>query len=480
MAQERFPDPPIQSHLQSPRVGSVPYPIPQATQAERLRHLTEQEGYITLDRYDLRAYPLIPQYEAHWRRTLWATALREPDGSEIEAAFETILRLSFVTSLTETEQRILEMTLQVAYQFYGRSDRWRDRLQPLFQDMVKWSPNPRWVAMALSALANPTMNETVENRTVDNVDRQTWLDGVNARLPDLMQWGDENDRLLLDLTLRDLQDVQVQALQTQDQPVPPLEDWLQWQIAPGEPQLFVFCGPDRSQLCRTLLKDAQGHWVYEDHPSSGSDSQKPALWSVPLSGRSLHGLPWYLSRGETPQGIYRLAGFIPQPDTDFFYAYGFFPLVNLYVPHEVGVDSFVPGQSGTIDSLAAYQNLLPPRWRSVWGVQGSYWAGKLGRGLFRIHGTGEATDFFVNNDRFPQMEGWNPAIGCLSAREVYDSQGNFQEGDMPKIVEALERAAPPDQPPDQPSDQPKMVTGYVIVLNVPDPEAIDPHPNPSP
>ena len=422
----------------------LPPPISKATEAERLRHQAEQEVYLTPDRYDLRRYPLTPEQEAHWRRNLWATALREPDFPELETAFETILPLSFVSSLTETEQRILEMTLQVSYQFYGRSDRWRDRLGSQFEEIVTWSPHPRWVVMALSALAD---------RSSENPDRQVWIDLVKTRLPTLIQHGDETDRLLLDLALRDLAEPVL--------PEEAIEDWLEWQIAPGELQLFVLCGPDRSQLCQTLLKDGQGRWI--------SDALTGRVWSVPLAGRSLHSLPWYLSRGETPQGVYRLEGFIPQPDTDFFYAYGFFPLVNLFVPHEPGVENFIPGHPGTIDTLGEYQSLLPPRWRSVLAAQESYWAGQLGRGLFRIHGTGEATNFFVNNDRFPQMNGWNPAIGCLSAQEIYDDRGNLIAGDMPKILEALERA---QNSIVSPRSKSTPVTGYVIVLNVADPQAI--------
>ncbi|MEY2977367.1 MAG: hypothetical protein RLZZ435_1506 [Cyanobacteriota bacterium] len=422
---------------------ALPPPLPQATQGERSRHLAEQERYITPDRYNLQQYPLIPRHEAHWRRTLWATALREPDSPELVTAFETILPLSFVTSLNETESRILEMTLQVSYQYYGRSETWRERLTPLFQDMVTWSPHPRWVAMALSALS-----ETSPDLSVDR--RQAWIDLAESRLPEF-KIGDATDRLLLELTLRHLRE--------SSQPLPPLEDWVQWQIAAGEPQLFVFCEPERSQLCYTLLQDGQGRWL--------PDRQNPKQpWSVPLSGRSLHGLPWYLSRGETPQGVYRIEGFIPQPDTDFFYAYGFFPLVNLYVPHEAGVDHFRPQNPGTITTLRDYQTLLPPRWRSRLGIQESYWAGQLGRGLFRIHGTGEAPDFFVNNDRFPDLAGWNPAIGCLSALEQYDDQGNLLRADMPAILEALQWAQ------SSPGPTRNSVTGYVIVLNVEDPKAI--------
>jgi hypothetical protein len=228
--------------------------------------------------------------------------------------------------------------------------------------------------------------------------------------------------------------------------LPPLKDLLDWTIAPGQPQMYVLCRPDRGVLCQTILKDGNGEFVRENGQ----------LWSVPLALRSIHQLSWVFSRGQTPQGIYRIQGTVPQPDMEFFRAFGQFSLVNLFVPFEAGAREFIPGQRGKFaGTLTTYQSLLPPSWRSYFPMQQTYWAGKAGRGLFRIHGSGEATTFFSNNSRYPLSADWNPTIGCLSARELYDDSGRLLEADMPKILAALRSIGG------------NNFTGYLMVVEVP-------------
>jgi len=88
-------------------------------------------------------------------------------------------------------------------------------------------------------------------------------------------------------------------------------------------------------------------------------------------------------------------------------------------------------------------------------MQQTYWAGKAGRGLFRIHGSGESIDFFTNNQRYPDSAGWNPAIGCLSAVELYDEAGQLQRADMPQILQQLTRAGG------------GRLAGYLLVVDIP-------------
>ncbi len=163
--------------------------------------------------------------------------------------------------------------------------------------------------------------------------------------------------------------------------MPPLRDLLNWEVAPNQLHLYVICQPDRDILCQSVLKNRDGAFVRR---------QDGTLWSIPLLLRSIHnGLGWNFVRGQTPAGIYRVEGIEPQPDDQYFRAYGQFSLVKLYVPYESGAKQFLPGKSGKFNgNLQDYQNLLPPSWRSYWPIQESYWAGKIGRSEFRIHGTG--------------------------------------------------------------------------------------------
>jgi hypothetical protein len=147
---------------------------------------------------------------------------------------------------------------------------------------------------------------------------------------------------------------------------------------------------------------------------------------------------------------------VPAAEDEFFRAYGQFPLVNLFVPFEAGVNQFIPGTPGTFSgSIDQYEALLPPTWRAYRPLQQSYWAGKAGRSLFRIHGSGESADFFRGKDKnYPDSYNWNPTLGCLSAQELYSEKGKLLHADMPKILQALQMVGGTN------------FAGYLIVVDV--------------
>jgi len=411
--------------------------VPEATAAARTRQQQQQLRQVRPETYDLDRYPVTDDNTDRWRNILWTTALVEPQEAYVAEALAGILSLTVQPQLSSDQQRVVEMAMQVGTQLYLSNPALYAPVEEQFLQTIEQSRQPKWVAMALSALVQ---SEIVPEQL------QQLRDRVHQRFPN---W--TRDAHLYP-TLWEI------AIRNKPPNMPPLEDLLNWTIAPGQPQLYVLCQPDRGMLCRTILKDARGEFV----------RQSGRLWSVPLLLRSLHaGLAWNFTRGETPQGIYRIEGTNP-PEMKFFRAFGSFPLVKLFVPYEAGVEQFLPGRSGRlVGGLAAYKTLLPPSWRNYFPIQQSYWAGKAGRSLFRIHGSGESTTFFSNSRRFPESSGWNPTIGCLSAAEVYDDSGKLQQADMPKILNVLKTAR---HLPEQANDT-LDISGYLIVIEVMDASA---------
>ncbi|BAU41314.1 hypothetical protein [Leptolyngbya sp. O-77] len=385
---------------------------PQATAAARQAFRQEQQDKIRPEHYDLARYPLTEEMVGHWRGLLWATAIVEPADQSIDTSIAQLLEFAYSPNgegFSSAQRSVVEMALQVGTQLL-LSNTPSPQIAAPFQQVLERSENPRWVAIALSALAQATDHAA---------DRRQWGDRVRQRFPN---WRQEP---ILETTLRDVAELDSPST------LPPLQDLLDWQIAPDQMHAYVLCPGDRTALCRLMVKDRSGAFVPQ---TDGSP------WSVPLRRRSLHGLRWNLTRGDTPQGIYRIEG-VRSPSADTFRAYGQFPRVNLYVPHEAGVREFLPGQPGTVGAIAQYRALLPPSWRSYFPIYQSYWAGRIGRGLFRIHGSGEDPAFFANSARFPHSYGWSPAIGCLSALEQYDESGNLQQADMPAILQVLTQAS---------------------------------------
>lgn len=404
---------------------------PQATLAARIQQRQGQTRQIRPENYDLSRHPVNDSNERHWRNILWTAAVIEPQESYILQALGQLLRLAQQTNLSAGQARTVEMAMQVGTQLYLRHSNFYADLQQSFQQIVEKSPNPRWVALALSTLSEGSNPEQLQQLN-------SWQNRVRERFPN---WAK------IPILWTTLQDIQQQLTPPQ---TPPLQDLLNWSIAPNQLQLYVLCPRDRGQLCTTLLRNPQGRFLRDTTTRDAStQSQSGKLWSVPLLLRSIHGLRWNFTRGETPQGIYRIQGVVPQPDDLFFRAYGQFPLVKLFLPFESGVGTLLPR------SLQSYQSLLPPSWRNYFPLQQSFWAGNLGRGLIRIHGSGESPSFFNKISADTATRDWNPSIGCLSALELYDETGRLKQADMPKILDALKSMDGP------------TFSGHLVVLEVP-------------
>ncbi len=416
--------------------------IPEATAAARVEQQQKQARQVRPDNYDLGRYPVTDKNEKHWRFLLWTTAVTQPKETYVGEAVTRILALTTRSSLSPAQGRTVQMAMQVGTQLYLSDPSFYGAIGQQFQQTLDRSPDQEWVAMALSALtrAAPSTTDSASKAAVTPTlaQIQTWRDRAKSRFPN---W-QKNTHLRT--TLQDVTNLSSPAA------VPPLADLLKWTIAPNQVQMYVICQSDRWVVCRAVLKNRRGEFVRQTADPASE------LWSVPLLLRSVHGLSWNFTRGQTPQGIYRIESTVPQPDREFFRAFGQFPLVQLFVPFEAGAREFLPGKKGTFrGSIAAYQALLPASWRNYQPLQQSYWAGRAGRGLFRIHGTGEGLDFFAGKDRNPDSYLWNPTIGCLSALETYDESGQLKQSDMQQILNRLVSAGG------------QKFSGYLIVVDLP-------------
>lgn len=400
---------------------------PQATATARILQQQRQVRQVRPENYNLNRYPVIDKHKNHWRNLLWTTAVVEPQEPYVAQALNGILALTTRSKLSNSQIQVTNMAMQVGTQLYYSNPTVYASVEQRFIQTIERSHNSQWVAMALSGLA--------KRKIAPDKLRQ-----LSSRIRQRPNWSKD---VFLQTTLREVTESLTPTR------VPPLKDLLNWTIAPT-PHLYVICRSDRKILCQTVLKNRNGQFV----------RQNGQLWSEPLLLQSIHNLGWNFTRGQTPQGIYRIEGVVPQPGNEFFRAYGQFPLVKVFLPFESGVREFLPGRKGRFPgSVKEYQTLLPPSWRSYFPIQQSYWAGKIGRSLIRIHGSGEAPDFFSKKGHVPDENhysySWNPTIGCLSALELYNEEGKLQQAGMPKILNALTTVGG------------KNFTGYMIVVEIP-------------
>ncbi len=406
---------------------------PKATETARQAQIQEQQQKSHPSRFDLQKYPINDLNFTHWQDSLWAIGVLAPEESYAVEALANVLKMTTEANLSDPQKGIIDTAMQIGAELYTLKPAVYGSLQEHFLRTINDSNDSQWVALSFSALAkSKDRSQNISPSQLESL-RAT----IQKRFP---KWKQE---LHLRATLQDTaENPQNPAI------IPNLADLLKWQIAPQQPQMYVLCRPNRDILCLAVLKDANGKFV----------KQTKQLWSVPLLLQSLRDLDWYFTNGRTPQGIYRMEGISLQPDDEVFHGYGQFSLVNLFVPFENGVNAFLPNQKGAFTSnLQAYQALLPPTWRSYQPMQQTYWAGNVGRSLFRIHGSGAAIDFFRNKAGVVNARNfdWNATLGCLSAIEVYDKRGSLIKADMSKILNALNTVGK------------GKIEGFLIVVDVP-------------
>jgi len=399
---------------------------PKATESARKAQIQEQQQKADPSRFDLKKYPVTESNASHWQNSLWAIGVLAPEKNYAVQALKNILQMTTAANLSDPQKGIIDTAMQVGVELYTLKPEVYGKLQPYFLRTINSSTDSQWVALSLAALAKSPkpqiekLNLTVQQRFPN------WAQDIHLR--NAIQGGRQ---------------LKVSA-------IPNLADLLKWQVAPQQAHMYVLCRPNRDILCLAVLKDRNGKFL----------KQGKQLWSAPLLLQSLRNLDWYFSNGRTPQGIYRMEGVSLQPDDDVFHAYGQFSLVNLFIPFEDGVKAFLPNQKGKFTgNLPAYQSLLPPTWRNYVPIQQTFWAGNVGRSLFRIHGSGAAINFFQNKAAVVNAKNfdWNATLGCLSALEIYDNRGSLLKADMPKILEALNNVGK------------GKVDGYLVVVDIPSP-----------
>lgn len=117
--------------------------------------------------------------------------------------------------------------------------------------------------------------------------------------------------------------------------------------------------------------------------------------------RSGPGLPYFLTNGNTPQGVYRITG------TDVSRTNFIGPTPNLQL--------LLPGE-GRVDTLERYRALMPPGWRDYAPMMEAWAAGAIGRTEIIAHGTTIDPEYFKGKPWYPLT----PTMGCLCAKELWN------------------------------------------------------------
>jgi hypothetical protein len=153
------------------------------------------------------------------------------------------------------------------------------------------------------------------------------------------------------------------------------------------PKLFMFCRQDTSQACLLVLKDKNGNLVKR------ADGE---YWHQPSLGFSSHNKKYNQISGDTPRGVYRLDGVMPDANRQIDFGKYRRLILNFVAktPNEKDLKMLLPASSHT---------------QNWW--QETVVARELGRQSLRIHGTGRPAK--QGTAHYPLLA----TSGCIAQRE---------------------------------------------------------------
>ncbi len=171
------------------------------------------------------------------------------------------------------------------------------------------------------------------------------------------------------------------------------------------PKIFVIFRKDRRYPGRLVMKDSSGNWV--KNPSG-------QIWSIPVLGLSSLGLSFYHSYGQTPCGIYKIQGVMPQADQTL--EYGNYRRLKIEFLSRENEGIGLKTRDDLEKSYLWYHPHLP---EAMMKSNRSWWhqanlADALGRKYLRIHGTNRKNSL---RDRFRPFHPFYPTTGCIATLE---------------------------------------------------------------
>ena len=217
---------------------------------------------------------------------------------------------------------------------------------------------------------------------------------------------------------------------------PPLNDLFANQQTLQQKIIYSFQRWNRDFPGLAIVQNADGHFARD---SSGN------LIVIQQLARAASNLPYFITNGNSPQGIYRILG----TDVAHNNFIGPTPNLQMIMPFELDSKYWQDNTSAKKEGLANYKKLLPNSWQNYTPITETFFAGKVGLTEIIAHGTTLDPDYFKGKPYYPLT----PTLGCLCAKEEWNIfNGKFLSSEQFNLVNTF--IATPG------------TTGYLMVVNL--------------
>lgn len=187
------------------------------------------------------------------------------------------------------------------------------------------------------------------------------------------------------------------------QSLPSKYDFLDSSFMPQQTVLCSFQSINRNKPGYLMIRLSNGTFMKDE---KGEELKFPQL------ARAISNLPFYLTNGNTPQGLYKITGV----DTS----------TNKWIGPTTNLQMILPFENKTYDFFGTdtayeffFKNLLGNKLHLYKGLWESYWAGKMGRTEIIAHGTTIDPLYYKTQSYFPNT----PSLGCLCSPEIWNDKG---------------------------------------------------------
>ena len=220
-------------------------------------------------------------------------------------------------------------------------------------------------------------------------------------------------------------------------------------LTPSLASLFAYQKVIGRQMIYSLQRwnrDYPGLAIIQNGDGSFARDSSGNLLVFQQLARSASDLPYFITSGNTPQGIYSVQGTGISRNG----LIGPTPNLQLLLPHENDAAYWHMMPDSSASFYENYLLLLPPDWRNYLPVQEAIEAGTAGRTAIIAHGSTIDPEYFKDKPFYPLT----PTLGCLCAKENWNIfTGKLNASDQFNFINTY-LARPEDE------------AGYLLVINI--------------